>query len=412
MERRRIRTTATIRADVVFDDREFRRRKSKAGDRPGNNLPTALNRSARCDDKAEGLSYGLKSGRPTEQIEAMRDSRQHAGLTSDLRLGSRPTTTGKLCLALEDTPEYERPARLSEFFARLGVRYDACPVHDDPIEIDLTLQALPGIQLLSGRMQGASYRRTRAGGDPTEDIGLIINPRGEHRICQRGGEIVLGDGEAAMVSLTDALESTHRAPGELLVLRVPRSRLAHRLAGGLDGFLRRIPHDNPALGLLTNYISMAWQEQTLASIDLQHLLVSHLCDLMVVTIGATRDAAEMAQGRGVRMARLHAIKQDIAGHLDRSDLSVSALAARQRCTARFVQRLFELEGTTFTEYVLGQRLALARRMLADPRRAGEKISSIAYDCGFGDVSYFNRMFRRSYGAVPSELRASSADSLM
>jgi AraC-like DNA-binding protein len=51
-------------------------------------------------------------------------------------------------------------------------------------------------------------------------------------------------------------------------------------------------------------------------------------------------------------------------------------------------------------------------MLADPRRAREKISSIAYDCGFGDVSYFNRMFRRSYGAVPSELRASSADSLM
>jgi AraC-like DNA-binding protein len=47
-------------------------------------------------------------------------------------------------------------------------------------------------------------------------------------------------------------------------------------------------------------------------------------------------------------------------------------------------------------------------MLTDPRRAGEKISSIAYDCGFGDVSYFNRMFRRSYGAVPSEVRAGLA----
>ena len=84
---------------------------------------------------------------------------------------------------------------------------------------------------------------------------------------------------------------------------------------------------------------------------------------------------------------------------------MSALAARQHCTARFVQRLFELEGTTFTEYVLAERLALAQRMLTDPRRAGEKISSIAYDCGFGDVSYFNRMFRRRYGAVPSEVRA-------
>jgi AraC-like DNA-binding protein len=169
--------------------------------------------------------------------------------------------------------------------------------------------------------------------------------------------------------------------------------------------MRRIPNGSPALSLLTNYISIAWHEQTLASYDLQRVLVSHLYDLIAVTIGATRDAAEAAQGGGVRAARLHAIKQDIARRLDQSDLSVSALAARHRCTARFVQRLFEVEGITFTEYVLAERLALARRMLADPRRDGEKISSIAYDCGFSDVSYFNRMFRRSYGAVPSEVRA-------
>jgi AraC-like DNA-binding protein len=30
---------------------------------------------------------------------------------------------------------------------------------------------------------------------------------------------------------------------------------------------------------------------------------------------------------------------------------------------------------------------------------------VAYDCGFGDVSYFNRMFRRQFGAAPSDIRA-------
>ena len=43
-------------------------------------------------------------------------------------------------------------------------------------------------------------------------------------------------------------------------------------------------------------------------------------------------------------------------------------------------------------------------MLIDPRFKDEKISTIAYDCGFADVSYFNRMFRRSYGASPSDMR--------
>jgi hypothetical protein len=44
-----------------------------------------------------------------------------------------------------------------------------------------------------------------------------------------------------------------------------------------------------------------------------------------------------------------------------------------------------------------RRLARAHRLLGDPRRGPEKISAVALDCGFGDVSYFNRAFRRRYG---------------
>jgi hypothetical protein len=47
----------------------------------------------------------------------------------------------------------------------------------------------------------------------------------------------------------------------------------------------------------------------------------------------------------------------------------------------------------------------AHRMLTDPHRADEKISTVAFDSGFSDVSYFNRMFRRRYGAAPSDVRA-------
>jgi AraC-like DNA-binding protein len=78
---------------------------------------------------------------------------------------------------------------------------------------------------------------------------------------------------------------------------------------------------------------------------------------------------------------------------------------RHGCTPRFIQRLFESEGTSLTDYVLTQRLASSRRMLADPRRDGEKISTIALDAGFGDLSYFNRVFRQRYGDTPSAIRA-------
>jgi len=73
-------------------------------------------------------------------------------------------------------------------------------------------------------------------------------------------------------------------------------------------------------------------------------------------------------------------------------------------TPRYVQRLFEADGTTFSEYLMEQRLARAHRLLCEPGASHTAISTIAYDVGFGDLSHFNRRFRRQYGLTPRELR--------
>ncbi|MDW4800082.1 helix-turn-helix domain-containing protein [Escherichia coli] len=46
-------------------------------------------------------------------------------------------------------------------------------------------------------------------------------------------------------------------------------------------------------------------------------------------------------------------------------------------------------------------------MLTDPRRSDRSISAVAFEAGFGDLSYFNRTFRRHFGATPSEIRAAA-----
>jgi AraC-like DNA-binding protein len=188
-------------------------------------------------------------------------------------------------------------------------------------------------------------------------------------------------------------------------MRFPRSQIMPRLARPDDICMRPIQADTPALSFLTGYVGIAQDNRSIADAVLQRAFVDHMYDLFALAVGATRDAAQEAQRGGLQAARLHAIKQDIGSSLGDPALSVAALAARHACTARLIQRLFEAEGTTFTEYVLAQRLAQAHRMLTDPRHAGEKISAIALDAGFGDVSYFNRAFRRQYGAAPSDVRA-------
>jgi AraC-like DNA-binding protein len=98
---------------------------------------------------------------------------------------------------------------------------------------------------------------------------------------------------------------------------------------------------------------------------------------------------------------------DISVNLGQGDLSVADVARRHRVTPGYIHKLFENEGLTFSSFVLGQRLSRAHRILSDPRFADRNISSVAFDVGFGDLSYFNRTSRRRYAATPTDIKQSS-----
>src|SRR5262249_36139139 len=142
---------------------------------------------------------------------------------------------------------------------------------------------------------------------------------------------------------------------------------------------RVIPHGTGTLKLLRRYLNVITQETALAAPELQRLAVTHVYDLAAVTLGTTADGAELARNRGIRAARLQAIKADIRAHLDDGNLSVAAVAARRGVSLRYLQKLFETEGASFSEFVVGERLANAYRMLTSPLHANQAIGNIAYD---------------------------------
>jgi transcriptional regulator GlxA family with amidase domain len=136
------------------------------------------------------------------------------------------------------------------------------------------------------------------------------------------------------------------------------------------------------------------------------MVVTHVYDLAALALGASQDAAEVAKERSLRAARLRAIKTDISIRLTEPNLSLDGIALRHRVSPRYVQKLFEMEGTSFSDHVRTERLARTYRMLQDPRLSHMSISTIAYECGFGDITAFNRAFRKQYDASPSDVRHS------
>jgi AraC-like DNA-binding protein len=312
-----------------------------------------------------------------------------------------------LRFSTDELPERDRLPMMREVHGRLTARVDIEPARGAPLHYGVTARALPGLTVSMFSESPLTVRRTRELlADGNDDVVFALPPSAANTMSHLGRELSPLAGDAVLMSTADVLRIDVPS-GSHAMVTLSRRRLAPLAPGLEDAFMRPIQRDTEALQLLMRYLRLFDDQQSLATPELRSLMVNHVYDLVALALGATRDAAAIANGRGVRAARLQAIKTEILNSLNRHKLSLAGLAARHRVTPRHVQMLFESDGTTFTQFLLEQRLARAHRMLNDPRLAEQTIIAIAYEAGFGDLSHFNRAFRRRYGETPSDVRARS-----
>src|SRR5215813_3928933 len=108
-------------------------------------------------------------------------------------------------LSLAGVPAGARATVYRELCGRSLMCTDIEPLENEGFEIDYTLHTLPGLVVMSGTGYGSENRRTRQmlAAAATDEIGLVINLTGEHRVIYRGQDSVLGDGDAMMVSFEE-----------------------------------------------------------------------------------------------------------------------------------------------------------------------------------------------------------------
>jgi AraC-like DNA-binding protein len=240
--------------------------------------------------------------------------------------------------------------------------------------------------------------------DANDDLVLYLCTSGSLIATQHGRETTLEKGDAVLLSHAEVGAVTVPSASRSLMVRLPHRMLAPMVPDVDDAVMRPIPRNSEALALLALYAD-ALATASLTMPALRQLVAAHVRDLVTAALSADGDGAHVAETWGIRAARMHAIKVDIEARLDHDDLSVSTVAARQGVSPRYIQALFEDEGTTFSQFVRDQRLQRVHHRLADPQLLHRPISEIAFETGFGDLSHFNRAFRRRYGMTPSDVRA-------
>lgn len=127
--------------------------------------------------------------------------------------------------------------------------------------------------------------------------------------------------------------------------------------------------------------------------------------LKLFLIGCCRHAARKGLAARTPASPVHGSLEELRDFLDRNYVephTLESLAKRSRLSRAYLCRAFKAYiGKRIFDYLIERRIQAAMMRL---RGGDEKVLGIALDCGFNDLSYFNRKFKQIVGVTPTEYR--------
>jgi AraC-like DNA-binding protein len=221
------------------------------------------------------------------------------------------------------------------------------------------------------------------------------------RVTHRGREFTLRPGAMMLLRLDEPFFGADGASHKRFAnMNLPNMALK-AMVTDIDDMVGRELAPGGALSLAMNYGDQLLRNPD--AVDEAGMLISaHLADLAALGLGARGDIAVAARRGGLRAVRLKAVLAILQKRFTEREFSAQKLAAAAGLSERYVNELLDEAGAGFTMRLSELRLRKAADLL---QRAGwRRISDIAFDCGFNNLSYFNRCFRRRFGLTPSAAR--------
>ena len=318
-----------------------------------------------------------------------------------------PTPSRLLRISTEMFPERERFSAFREEFARRILAMDVIDQSGGCPRIDLTFMPLGPVAVGALAATPAEFiRHEHHLKDSNDDFHLEIIETGPVQFAHAGEERIYDSGSACFIDQARPMRGFGPRYGSIRNITVPAAVLKTLVAHPED-LAGHAVHPGPALRLLDGYLRSLTALEEPPSSELAPTIGVHLLDLVAATLGPTAEAAEIVAKRGVKATRLRAILAEIARRFSDPDFDLDNVARTLSLSRRYIQQLLEETGKSFTERLVERRLERAFAMLSDHRCLHLAIIDIAFAVGFGDVSHFNRVFRRRFGETPSGVRGAA-----
>lgn len=229
---------------------------------------------------------------------------------------------------------------------------------------------------------------------------LNLHLAGHSAIEQDGRQIEVTPGSYYLVDTTRPYQLHFAEDFHALSLRIPHELLQPLLPNPRKATARRIDATAGVGSLVADQL----RGLTRCATDLPAVTATSLCATLIELVALSVRPAALSPATAREQTR-RAFRQSIVRYVETRTadpaLCVAAVAACFRVSPRTVHEVFAEQGRTFAQTVLERRLLAAADALRVP---GASVSAVALACGFGDLSYFGRAFRRRHGCTPREWR--------
>jgi AraC-like DNA-binding protein len=239
---------------------------------------------------------------------------------------------------------------------------------------------------------------------PAEFFQVAVMAAGHAQMAQDDRQAVLAPGDLLVYETSrpfewkfDGIWNTYvySFPPDLIPLTPDQRR---RLTA------RRIAGDTALAGLTSRFLGDLAATGADLTVEESGRLVQHASDLLLTLLSSPSSRDDVVRDAMQRTYVTRA-KDYIDQTLNDPALTPAAVAAAVGVSVRYLHRLFAAQGFGVAEYIRDRRLERVHRALRDPRNAVRPIAAVAADVGFGDLSGFNRAFRRKYHQTPGDVRS-------
>lgn len=292
-----------------------------------------------------------------------------------------------------------------ETICRGFCRLDVGPADSEYVDCHNEFVFLHSVAIATPSGNSARFARTRELlSDGCDDLVLIAATRGNVRVTQKGKTVELTTGQVCLTEMNVVGAVDLNAAGEFTTARFPRFQLLQVAPSAETQLGRPLGHDRALSVMIARYSSLC--NEIAGELDAlgRQAVAQNFSDLVGHFVETGARQWKPPWQRGISAVRLDLLKAEILRNLNGGDLTIEAVSRRNGLSRRQTQRMFASSGTTFSEFVLDQRLLLARRLLRHESARYRKVSDVALSVGFSDLSYFNKSFKRRFGVTPSDVR--------